>query len=104
MDSERYHKDRIGNHRLLPETLMLGYGYDPALSEGSVKPPVFLTSTFVFRTAEDGRDFFDYMAGRQPVPDDVSPGAGLLSVQSSEPGDPAGQPTGARRSRGRARV
>ena len=61
-------KTQIGNHTLHPETLMLGYGYDPALSEGSVKPPVFLTSTFVFRTAEDGRDFFDYMAGRRPVP------------------------------------
>ena len=63
MDSSRYHKVRIGNHTLQPETLMLGYGYDPALSEGSVKPPVFLTSTFVFRTAEEGRDFFDYTAG-----------------------------------------
>jgi methionine-gamma-lyase len=66
--------DRLGNHKLHPETLMLGYGYDPALSEGSVKPPVFLTSTFVFRTAEDGRDFFDYMAGRRSIPDDVWPG------------------------------
>ena len=63
MDSARYHKTRIGNHTLHPETLMLGYGYDPALSEGSVKPPVFLTSTFVFRTAEEGRDFFDFTAG-----------------------------------------
>jgi methionine-gamma-lyase len=53
---------------------MLGYGYDPQLSEGSVKPPVFLTSTFVFRTAEDGRDFFDYMSGRQATPQDGSPG------------------------------
>ncbi len=44
---------------------MLGYGYDPGLSEGSVKPPVFLTSTFVFKTAEEGRDFFDIMAGRR---------------------------------------
>lgn len=68
MDSARYHKARIGNRLLQPETLMLGYGYDPALSEGSVKPPVFLTSTFVFRTAEDGRDFFDYMAGRRAPP------------------------------------
>ena len=34
MDSARYHKLRIGNHVLAPETLMLGYGYDPALSEG----------------------------------------------------------------------
>ena len=54
----------IGDHVLSPETLMLGYGYDPTLSEGSVKPPVFLTSTFVFRSAEDGRDFFDVVAGR----------------------------------------
>lgn len=68
MDAARYHKLRIGNHLLHPETLMLGYGYDPALSEGSVKPPVFLTSTFVFRTAEDGRDFFDFTAGRREPP------------------------------------
>jgi methionine-gamma-lyase len=68
MDSTRYHKVRIGNHALKPETLMLGYGYDPALSEGSVKPPVFLTSTFVFRTAEEGRDYFDYSLGRRKPP------------------------------------
>src|SRR6185312_12059636 len=74
MAEDSYHKDRLGNRKLHPETLMLGYGCDPALSEGSVKPPVFLTSTFVFRTAEDGRDFFDYMAGRRAVPEDVSPG------------------------------
>ena len=78
MEGKRTKSDRLGNHKLHPETLMLGYGYDPALSEGSVKPPVFLTSTFVFRTAEDGRDFFDYMAGRRPVPDDVSPGWSTL--------------------------
>jgi len=74
MSIKSTHSDMLGNHRLHPETLMLGYGYDPALSEGSVKPPVFLTSTFVFRSAEDGRDFFDYMAGRRPVPADISPG------------------------------
>jgi methionine-gamma-lyase len=45
MTKDRSHSDRIGNHKLHPETLMLGYGYDPALSEGSVKPPIFLTST-----------------------------------------------------------
>src|SRR6202023_2042042 len=50
--SRRDHKVKIGEHELNAETLMLGYGYDPSLSEGSVKPPVFLTSTFVFQTAE----------------------------------------------------
>jgi methionine-gamma-lyase len=58
----------IGDRRLRPETLMLGFGYDPALSEGSVKPPVFLTSTFVFGSAEEGKQFFDYTAGRREPP------------------------------------
>ena len=49
----------IGNHKLDPSTLMMGYGFDPALSEGSLKPPIFLTSTFVFDKAEDGKRFFE---------------------------------------------
>ena len=39
------------------ETQMMSYGFDPFLSEGAVKPPVFLTSTFAFRSAEDGAEF-----------------------------------------------
>jgi methionine-gamma-lyase len=49
----------IGNHKLDPSTLMMGYGFDPALSEGSLKPPIFLTSTFVFETAAEGKRFFE---------------------------------------------
>src|SRR5262245_8940746 len=74
MKEDRYHKHRLANHELHPETLMLGYGFDPALSEGAVKPPVFLTSTFVFRSAEEGRDFFDYTAGRRQPPQGQSGG------------------------------
>ena len=62
-------KTHIGNHALHPETQMLNYGYHPELSEGAVKPPVFLTSTFVFKSAEDGRDFFDYVSGRKEPPE-----------------------------------
>ncbi|MBV9569562.1 MAG: cystathionine gamma-synthase family protein [Hyphomicrobiales bacterium] len=83
MAKDRSHFDRIGNHILHPETLMLGYGYDPALSEGSVKPPIFLTSTFVFQTAEDGRDFFDYVAGRKKAP--PGGGAGLVYSRFNHP-------------------
>ena len=72
----------LGEHRLHPETLMLGYGYDPALSEGAVKPPVFLTSTFVFRSAEEGRDYFDVVAGRKEVPEG---GAGLVYSRFNHP-------------------
>ncbi|ARJ41114.1 methionine gamma-lyase [Pantoea alhagi] len=67
-------KTHIGNRPLQPETQMLNYGYDPALSEGAVKPPVFLTSTFVFKSAEDGRDFFDYVSGRREPPAGLSGG------------------------------
>jgi methionine-gamma-lyase len=83
MAKDRSHTDKIGNHQLHPQTLMLGYGYDPALSEGSVKPPIFLTSTFVFQTAEDGRDFFDYVSGRKTAPADG--GAGLVYSRFNHP-------------------
>jgi methionine-gamma-lyase len=56
----------IGNHKLSPATLMMGYGYDPALSEGSLKAPIFLTSTFVFEKAEDGKRFFEGITGKRP--------------------------------------
>src|SRR4029453_13606304 len=49
----------IGKQKLDPSTLMMGYGFAPALSEGSFKPPIFLTSTFVFETAADGKRFFE---------------------------------------------
>jgi methionine-gamma-lyase len=62
---DAYHKRKIGDHVLKPETQMMGYGFDPSLSEGSLKPPIFLTSTFVFRTAQDGKDFFDFTSGRR---------------------------------------
>ncbi len=69
MTSDDYHKDQIANRRLHPETLMMGYGYAPGLSEGSLKPPIFLTSTFVFENAQQGKDFFDLTSGRrQPRP------------------------------------
>ncbi|WP_324806438.1 cystathionine gamma-synthase family protein [Sphingomonas sp. LY29] len=56
----------IGNHKLDPSTLMMGYGFDPALSEGSLKPPIFLTSTFVFERAADGKRFFEGITGKRP--------------------------------------
>lgn len=83
MAAPRPSKTQIGNHVLKPETLMLGYGYDPMLSEGAVKPPVFLTSTFVFATAEEGRDFFDYVSGRKAPPSGA--GAGLVYSRFNHP-------------------
>ena len=78
-----YRQRSIGNRKLSPETLMTSYGYDPFLSEGSVKPPVFLTSTFAFKSAEDGKDFFDYVAGRKTPPN--AQDAGLVYSRFNHP-------------------
>lgn len=58
-----YRSRKIGNRTLSPETLMMGYGYSPHLSEGALKPPLFQTSTFVFDTAEDGKASFELAYG-----------------------------------------
>ena len=83
MSADSYHKRKLGSRVLQPETQMMGYGYDPTLSEGSLKPPIFLTSTFVFRNAQDGKDFFDYTSGRrQPPPGQA---AGLVYSRFNNP-------------------
>ncbi len=46
-----------------PESLMMSYGYKPELSEGAVKCPIFQTSTFVFKSAEHGKAFFEVAYG-----------------------------------------
>ena len=58
-----YHSKKLGDRTLAPETLMMGYGYAPDLSEGALKPPLFQTSTFVFKTAEEGKAFFELAYG-----------------------------------------
>ncbi len=42
---------------------MMSHGYVPEWSEGAIKPPIFQTSTFAFRTAEEGKEFFEYAYG-----------------------------------------
>jgi methionine-gamma-lyase len=63
---------------------MTAFGYDPALSEGAVKPPVFLTSTFVFQSAEQGAEYFDVVAGRKPAPPEMGVG-GLVYSRFNHP-------------------
>ncbi len=66
--SKSYKKTHIENHKLHPQTQMMSYGFDPFMSEGAVKPPVFLTSTFAFKSAEDGEEFFNVVGGRKAAP------------------------------------
>ncbi|MGB3722985.1 MAG: cystathionine gamma-synthase family protein [Pacificimonas sp.] len=57
---------KIGGREMHPSTLMMGYGYQPRLSEGSLKPPIFLTSTYAFESAADGKRFFEGITGKRP--------------------------------------
>ena len=58
--------DKVGGRRMKASTLMMGHGYDPMLSEGSLKPPIFLTSTFVFPNAAAGKRHFEGVTGKRP--------------------------------------
>lgn len=49
--------------KMRPESLMMSYGYKPELSEGAIKCPIFQTSTFVFKSAEEGKGFFEIAYG-----------------------------------------
>ena len=49
--------------KLHPESLMMSYGYKPELSEGAIKCPIFQTSTFTFKSAEEGKAFFEVAYG-----------------------------------------
>ena len=83
MSWHTYHTRKIGEHTLAPETQMMGYGYDPSLSEGALKPPIFLTSTFTFETAQEGKDFFDVTSGRRVLPEGKQ--AGLVYSRFNNP-------------------
>lgn len=58
--------EEIGGRKLKPATLMMGHGFDPVLSEGALKPPIFLTSTFVFPNAAAGKRHFEGVTGKRP--------------------------------------
>src|SRR5687767_8863012 len=75
-----YHTRKLGEHTLASESQMMGYGYDPSLSEGALRPPIFPTSTFTFETAQQGKDFFDVTLGRHVTPEGKQSG---LRVETS---------------------
>lgn len=51
-----------------PETLAVSYGYEPEMGMGSVKPPIFMTSTFVYPSAQHAKDVHEaYFDGSGPL-------------------------------------
>jgi methionine-gamma-lyase len=57
-----------------PDTESVGSGHDPARHLGSLKPPIYETSTFVFETAEEGKRFFEVVYGLDEAREGEVPG------------------------------
>ncbi len=68
------HRKDIDGRKLRPESLTMGYAYRPEWSEGSLKSPIFQTSTFAFSSAEEGKRFFAIAYGLTEGRDDETPG------------------------------
>jgi methionine-gamma-lyase len=60
--------------KLKPESLMMSHGYNPEWSEGAIKSPIFQTSTFEFKTAEEGKRFFELAYGHKNAEPDEKMG------------------------------
>jgi len=66
-----------------PESLMMSYGYHPEWSEGAIKSPIFQTSTFEFKSAEEGKKYFEVAYGlRQADPNEKK---GLIYSRINNP-------------------
>lgn len=62
------------DQKFAPESLMMSHGYTPEWSEGAIKIPIFQTSTFVFKKAEDGKAFFEVAYGKRKKAEGESTG------------------------------
>ncbi len=57
-----------------PDTDSVTLGHEALRHLGSLKPPIYETTTFVFETAEDGKRFFERAYGEPGAPDEGDPG------------------------------
>lgn len=60
--------------RVEPDTASVTGGHRPAEHLGSLKPPLYETSTFVFETAEEGKRFFELVYGLDEAKEGESAG------------------------------
>ena len=85
------HRHRGYNLKWGPSTRAIHLGYDPLDHEGAVSPPVFMTSTYAFETAEAGGEMFrgdrpGYVYGRTRNPTQALLEERLASLEGGEAG------------------
>ena len=70
-------------HMIKPQTEIFSKGYDPQRSEGAAVPPVFRTSTFIFKTAAEGKRAFEIAYGLDQMKAGESPA--LIYTRGNNP-------------------
>ncbi len=70
-------------YRVRPETAVLTKGFDPQLSVGSARPPVYRSSTYVFSSPEAAERAFGIVLGRVRPSAEESPD--LISARLNHP-------------------
>ncbi|MEY2963553.1 MAG: hypothetical protein RL754_814 [Bacteroidota bacterium] len=53
---------------------MLGHGYEAHEYKGSMKQPIFQTSTYEFPNAQAGKDYFSWATGKEEMPEGATMG------------------------------
>ena len=82
MASDHGHRKNASTRRAA-QTRLIHEGYDPAAHSGSVKAPIYHSSTFLFQSAEQGAAFFR-INNKQALPGDPE-AAGLMYSRFSTP-------------------
>jgi methionine-gamma-lyase len=77
------------NAELGLSTRAIHHGYDPAEEHGALTPPIFMTSTYAFETAEAGSELFrgeraGYIYGRTRNPTQALLESRLASLEGGE--------------------
>jgi methionine-gamma-lyase len=77
------------NAELGLSTRAIHHGYDPAVEHGALTPPIFMTSTYAFESAEAGSELFrgersGYIYGRTKNPTQALLEARLASLEGGE--------------------
>ena len=64
------------NMKKEPQTDMLGHGYHAADYYGSMKQPIYQTSTYEFPNSQAGKDYFAWATGKEEMPEGSKMGKG----------------------------
>ncbi|WP_449256990.1 trans-sulfuration enzyme family protein [Bosea sp. (in: a-proteobacteria)] len=83
--------DRRRNRTQGFSTRAIHLGYDPAAHEGALTPPIFMTSTYAFESAEQGAEIFrgeraGYVYGRSKNPTQTILEERMASLEGAEAG------------------